>query len=64
MKKDLNTSAFDIVQKATGDKKPESEMQKRGRKGGKRGGKKAAENMTKEQRTARAKKAAKARWDS
>jgi hypothetical protein len=60
--------ARSIVDKVTGHSEAESERKKDpaavalGRKGGLKGGKARAASMTKEERSASAKKAAKARW--
>lgn len=71
-KKDFNELAKEIVDKATSDepevveepvddgKDPNAVAL--GRKGGKKGGKKRAENMTPEERSEAARKAALARW--
>jgi hypothetical protein len=67
---DLAQTAFRIVQEATGQapKTPDPDAGKdpaavaRGRKGGAKGGKARAKSMSKKQRSAGAKKAARARW--
>ena len=67
--KDLNQSAFDIVQQATGQApKPEPSTKNPaavslGRLGGLKGGKARADKLTAEERSAIAKKAAAKRWD-
>jgi hypothetical protein len=66
---DLNKLARRIVDEATGDTPPVDDGKDPaavalGRKGGKKGGKARAAKMTPEQRSAAAKKAAKARWKS
>lgn len=71
-KKNLNELAKEIVDKATSDEPEvvEDQLDDRkdpaavalGRKGGKKGGKKRAENMTPEERSEAARKAALARW--
>lgn len=66
--RDLNQWAKHMVDLATGaaqDPKPapESPAAELGRRGGRIGGKVRAERMTKKQRSASAKKAAKARWE-
>jgi hypothetical protein len=65
---DLNKLAAKIVRESTDpdarddDKDPEAVA--RGRKGGQKGGKVRAEGMTAEQRSASARRAARARWAS
>ena len=69
---DFAQTAFRVVQETTGQapKTPDPDAGKdpkaiaRGRKGGAKGGKSRAAKMTKAQRTAIAKKAASARWDT
>jgi hypothetical protein len=66
--RDLNALAKRIVDEATGETKPEPQPKKDpaavelGRRGGLKGGKARAANMTPEQRSEAARKAAKARW--
>jgi len=73
-RKDIDETAFSIVQQATGEK-PSSDThpdkntpqknphaQALGRLGGLKGGKARAEKLTKKQRITIAKKAAKTRW--
>jgi hypothetical protein len=66
MKKDLNQSAFSIVQQATGETEPIGEKKKAaqesGRRGGLIGGAVRASRLTPEQRSEIAKKAAAKRW--
>lgn len=68
MKKDLNQSAFSIVQQATGETVPEQIDEKKkaakesGRRGGLIGGAVRASRLTPEQRSEIAKKAAASRW--
>lgn len=66
MKKDLNQSAFSIVQQATGETPPVDEKKKAaqesGRRGGLIGGAIRASKLTPEQRSEIAKKAAAKRW--
>jgi hypothetical protein len=68
MKKDLNQSAFSIVQQATGETVPElidekkKAAQESGRRGGLIGGAVRASRLTPEQRSQIAKKAAAKRW--
>jgi hypothetical protein len=64
MPTDLNQRAKAIVDLASGEIEPEAESRKAsaGRKGGKRGGQARAENLTAEERSAIARKAAAARW--
>lgn len=61
---DLNRLAAAIVGDATDDtpSEPESQQARAGRAGGAKGGRTRAERMTPEQRSAAARKAAKARW--
>ena len=65
---DLNKLASRIVDEATGEELPEIDNGKDpaavalGRKGGKKGGKARASNMTAEERSEAARKAAHARW--
>jgi hypothetical protein len=64
---DLNRLAAAIVGDATQETAPDNDGKDPaavalGRKGGKKGGKVRASNMTAEQRSAAAKKAAQARW--
>lgn len=67
-RKDLNQTAFDIVQRATGEATPDprTDYQKAaaesGRKGGLKGGLARKKALTPDQRSKIAKKAAKARW--
>lgn len=70
---DFSINAFRVVQEATEEKPPETELVKPprkeydykelGHKGGLKGGKARASKLTPEQRSVIAKKAAKARWD-
>ncbi|MDX2151917.1 MAG: hypothetical protein SFV54_14355 [Bryobacteraceae bacterium] len=67
--KDLNETAFDIVQKATGERPiltPEGQKNPAavtlGRLGGLKGGKARAQKLTPEQRAEIAKRAAEKRW--
>jgi hypothetical protein len=68
--KDLNQTAFDIVQQAIGGKQPEPIPEKNpaavtlGRLGGLKGGKARAEKLSPAKRKAIAEKAARARWKS
>jgi hypothetical protein len=73
--KDPNISAFNIVQRATGETSApfaaldNAELRKQlmremGRRGGQKGGKARAESLTKTERSEIAKKAAQARWKS
>lgn len=65
LKKDFTQVAFNVVQQATGEKGksgPETERQKNSRKGGLKGGAKRMAELSKEERSELAKKAAKARW--
>jgi len=67
-KQDLNQTAYSIVQKATGQSKPEPKPEKNpaavalGRLGGLKGGAARAKSLTKDQRSQIAKKAATSRW--
>ena len=67
-KKDVNETAFNVVQQATGEKPKEEPTKKNpaavalGRLGGLKGGKARKEKLTKEQRSEIARKAAEARW--
>ena len=68
---DFSITAFRIVQKATGQAEPEPKRPRKeydykalGHKGGLKGGKARANNLTPEQRTEIAKKAAQARWQA
>jgi hypothetical protein len=63
---DLNRLAAAIVGDATDETPPQSESAqvRAGRSGGRKGGKVRAERMTPEQRSAAARRAAKARWES
>ena len=66
-RKDFSQIAFNIVQQATGEAKPlpePTDAQKSGRKGGKIGGTKRAKNLTAQERSDMAKKAALARWNT
>lgn len=64
----MNEIAFRVMQAATGEVTPEQQSEKNpaavalGRLGGLKGGKARAEKMTPEQRSAAARKAARARW--
>lgn len=66
--RDLNQTAFDVVQQATGQTPPQEPSQKNpaavtlGRLGGQKGGKARAKKLTPEQRTDIARAAAAARW--
>jgi hypothetical protein len=70
MRRDLNETAFDIVKAATGEgekrlpagEQAHPEAAKRGRKGGKRGGLARRAKLTAKERSAIARRAAKARW--
>lgn len=68
--RDLNQTAFDIVQKATGQVPPDPPSEKNpaavtlGRLGGLKGGQARAKKLTPEQRAEIARKAAEKRWDS
>jgi hypothetical protein len=61
---DLNRLAAAIVGEATDEtpQEPESPQVRAGRAGGSKGGRARAERLTPEQRSAAARKAAKARW--
>jgi hypothetical protein len=66
-KRDFSQVAFDVVQRATGQAKPEPSTKNPaavalGRLGGAKGGKARAAKLSKAQRVAIAKRAAKARW--
>jgi hypothetical protein len=63
---DLNRLAAAIVGEATDDAQPQSESQqaRAGRIGGAKGGKARAERMTAKERSAAARKAARARWST
>lgn len=64
-RRDFTQVAFNVVQQATGEIKPEPELTGKkadSSKGGKAGGKARAEKLTPEERSEIAKKAAKARW--
>jgi hypothetical protein len=65
--KDVNVTAFSIVQQVTGSAKANPDKNPAavalGRLGGLKGGKARAANMSKEMRSEIAKKAAAARWD-
>ena len=67
-RKDLNQTAFSIVQQAIGEVVPEPVDEKKkaaqdsGRRGGLKGGEARAATLTPEQRSEIAKKAAAARW--
>lgn len=64
-KKDLNQTAFSILQQATGEAPApvETARQKAGRLGGAKGGAERAKKLTAEKRSEIAKKAATKRWD-
>ncbi len=73
-RKDINETAFSIVQQATGEipsSEPNEKLSKQknphaqalGRLGGLKGGKARAEKLTQEQRSEIARKAAKSRWN-
>jgi len=66
--KDLNQTAFSIVQQSTGQGEPLPAKNPAavalGRLGGLKGGKARAQSLSKEQRIQIAKKAAKSRWKS
>jgi hypothetical protein len=70
MKKDINQTAFSILQQATGEVLPapidpkKKAAQDSGRRGGLIGGAKRASNLTPEQRSEIARKAATKRWGS
>jgi hypothetical protein len=59
---DLNQMAHRVVQHATEPQEPETAAQRSGRKGGLTGGKKRAATLSPEDRSAIARKAARARW--
>lgn len=63
-RKDLNQTAFDIVQQATGETvvPADTERQINGRKGGMKGGTARANALSEEERSRIAKLAAAARW--
>jgi hypothetical protein len=63
---DLNRLAAAIVGEATDEtpQEPESQQTRAGRAGGAKGGRTRAERMTPEERSAAARKAAKARWST
>jgi hypothetical protein len=67
-RKDINTTAFDIVQQAIGEVVPEpiddkkKAAQESGRRGGLKGGTARATTLTSEQRSEIAKNAAAKRW--
>ena len=64
-KKDFTQIAFDVVRQATGEASrpaPPTERQVNSRKGGLKGGASRMSELTPEQRSALAAKAAKARW--
>ncbi len=64
-RRDFTQVAFDIVQRATGETLPPSELTGKkadSQKGGLKGGKARAEKLTPEQRSEIAKKAAIKRW--
>lgn len=63
-RKDLNETAFAVVQRATGEvvDAPESAKARAGRKGGVVGGAARAQALPAKERSAIAKKAAQARW--
>ena len=69
-RKDINMTAFDIVQQATGEVVPEpiddkeKAAQESGRRGGLKGGTARAATLTPEQRSEIAKMAAAKRWDA
>ena len=64
-KKDLNQTAFAILQQATGEVAVpiETARQKAGRLGGVKGGAERAKKLTAEKRSEIAKKAAATRWE-
>lgn len=68
MPTDVNQRGASIVALATGQAEPEPEKDpaavERGRKGGKKGGTARANKLTPEQRSALARNAALARWES
>jgi hypothetical protein len=59
---DLNQMAYRVVQHATEPSEEPSPAQVSGRKGGLKGGKTRAEKLSPEDRSAIARKAARARW--
>ncbi len=63
-RKDINTTAFAVVQQAIGEESTqvESAAAKMGRTGGLKGGKARQSMLSPEERAALAKKAAQARW--
>lgn len=66
-RKDINETAFSIVQQAIGEATPEESTKDQaavesGRKGGLKGGKERAKKLTTEERSEIARKAAEARW--
>jgi len=65
--KDINQTAFSIVQQSTGQEAPAPEKNPAavalGRLGGLKGGKARAASLNKSQRSAIAKKAAQSRWN-
>lgn len=66
-RKDINETAFSIVQQAIGEAESEESTKDQaavesGRKGGLKGGKERAKKLTDEERSEIAKKAAEARW--
>jgi hypothetical protein len=63
-RKDINETAFSVVQIATGEaaKHVPTKAQEFGREGGLKGGKSRAAKLTAEQRAEIAKKAAESRW--
>lgn len=60
---DLNQMAYRVLKHATEPQEPETPAQVSGRKGGLKGGKARAEKMTPDERSAAARRAAKARWE-
>ncbi|MCX7183960.1 MAG: histone H1 [Nitrosospira sp.] len=66
-RKDFTQVAFAVVQQATGEAEPESELTGKkadSRKGGLKGGKARMEKLTEEQRRELARQAAQARWEN
>lgn len=66
-RKDINETAFSIVQQAIGEAAPEVSTKDQaavesGRRGGLKGGKERAKKLTAEERSEIARKAAEARW--
>ena len=63
---DLNRLAARIVGEATDEtpKEPETSQAKAGRRGGQKGGKARAKKLSPEERSAVARKAARARWNA